>query len=157
MGICDAKTLYEAVESGQHIDQRCILNLIKQRSIEQFKVIMGSYKQLYGYEFMKFLKKEKCGAFGKSLHAVIKCIQFPEKHFSKQIRISLKNGNPQEVLIRTVVTRTGVDIKNINQVFSKKTGWSLESLIRNEFSGNYHADKHFELVGDFLVALIKFR
>ncbi|KAF3324318.1 annexin D7-like protein [Carex littledalei] len=154
MGICDAKTLYEAVESGQHMDQRCILNLIKQRSIEQLKVILGSYKQLYGYEFMKFLKKEKCGAFGKSLHTVIKCIQFPEKHFSKQIRISLRTGHLQEVLIQTVVTRAGVDIKNINQVFSKKTGWSLESLIRNEFSGSCYADNHFELVATRLFQVL---
>lgn len=104
---------------------------------------------------MKFLKKEKCGEFGKSLYAVIKCIQFPEKHFSKQIRISLKNGTARKVIIRTVVTRAGIDVKNINRVFSKKTGWSLESLIRNEFSGSSFSDKHFELVGDFLVALIK--
>ncbi|KAJ3705662.1 hypothetical protein LUZ61_009367 [Rhynchospora tenuis] len=155
VSICDAKILYEAVESGQYVDQRCILSLIKQRSTEQLKAILCSYKQLYGYEFMKFLKTEKCGEFGKSLHAVIKCIQFPEKHFAKQIRLSVKNGNAREVLIYTVVTRAGVDVKNVNQVFAKKTGWSLESLIRNEFSGSSHVDKYFEYVGDFLVALIK--
>ncbi|XP_038975873.1 annexin D7-like [Phoenix dactylifera] len=157
MAMCDAKTLYEAIESGKHIDQRSIILVISQSSTSQIKAILSSYKQLYGHEFMKFLKKEKCGDFGRQLRIVIRCIQFPEKHFAKQLRRKLKDGDAREVLIRTVVTRSEIDIKHINSAFTMKTGWTLESLVRNEFNSNScsNTDKVYSLAGDFLIALLK--
>ncbi|XP_019710109.1 annexin D8 isoform X2 [Elaeis guineensis] len=157
LAMCDAKTLYEAIESGKYIDQRCIILVISQRNTSQIKEILSSYKQLYGHEFLKFLKKEKCGDFGRQLRIVIRCIQFPEKHFAKQLRRKLKNGDAREVLLRTVVTRSEIDIKHINSAFAAKTGWTLESLVRNEFNGNScsNTDKVYSLAGDFLIALLK--
>ncbi|KAG1342408.1 putative inactive receptor kinase [Cocos nucifera] len=157
MAMCDAKTLYEAIESGKYIDQRCIILIISQRSTSQIKAILSSYKHLYGHEFMKFLKKEKCGDFGRQLRIVIRCIQFPEKHFAKQLQRKLKNGDAREVLIQTVVTRSEIDIKHINSAFATKTGWTLESLIRNEFNSNScsNTDEVYSLAGDFLIALLK--
>ncbi|XP_020082878.1 annexin D7-like isoform X2 [Ananas comosus] len=156
MAMCDAKTLYEAIESGKYIDQRCIILVLSQRSTDQIKAILSSYKQLYGREFTKFLKKEKCGEFGQLLRGVIQCIQFPEKHFAKQLRKRLKAGDAREVLIRTVVTRSEIDVRNINRVFTAKTGWTLESVIRNEFSNSSsYNDKLYYSVGDFLVALLE--
>ncbi|XP_073013688.1 annexin D6-like [Typha latifolia] len=157
MAMCDSKTLYEAIESGKYIDQRCITLLLKQRSSDQMKAILFSYKQLYGQEFSKFLKKDKCGEFGRQLRVAIRCIQFPEKHFAKQLRKTLKNSDACEVIIRTIVTRSAVDIKQINEAFTKKTGWTLETLIRNEFNNSSSQNDKvlYDLVGDILVALVK--
>ena len=85
MAMCDAKTLYEAIACGQYVHQKIIISIPSQRSTNQIKAILSSYKQLYGYEFMKFLKKDKCGEFGKQLRVVIRCIQSPEKQFAKQL------------------------------------------------------------------------
>ncbi|KAL0908556.1 hypothetical protein M5K25_023057 [Dendrobium thyrsiflorum] len=71
-------------------------------------------------------------------NSLIKTIQSPEKHFAKQLRRAMVTGDSQEVLIRMLVTRSGIDIKNIDSAFSEKTGWSLESLIRNEFNCSSH-------------------
>lgn len=152
MSICDAKTLYEAVGSGRYVDQKSILAVISQRSIDQIKAILSSYKQLYGYEFVKFLKKDRCGEFGEQLRRVIRCIQSPEKQLAKRLQSALKTGDTHETLIRMVVTRAaGTDIRRIDSAFAAKTGRSLESLIRNEFSSD---DAVYGSVADVLIALL---
>ncbi|XP_042515951.1 annexin D2-like isoform X2 [Macadamia integrifolia] len=154
MAMCDAKTLYEAMESGKSLDQKTMISLLSQRSTYQLKAILVSYKQLYGHEFSKSLKRNKCGQFGKDLSVVIKCIQYPVKYFVKQLRRTLHNGDSREVLIRIVITRSGVDIKEINTAFAAKTGWSIESLIRNMC--NNATDKAFGYIAEFLVGLLKY-
>ncbi|KAA8536471.1 hypothetical protein F0562_028949 [Nyssa sinensis] len=123
MAMCDAKTLYEAMESGK----------------------------LYGHEFVKSLKRSKCGQFGKELRIVIRCIQHPEKFFAKQLR--MKNGDVREMVIRIVITRANIDIKEISRTYAAKTGSSLETLVRKEFNNN--KDKASGIVADFLLGLIK--
>ncbi|XP_042495746.1 annexin D7-like [Macadamia integrifolia] len=160
MAMCDAKTLYEAMESGKSLDQKTMISLISQRGTEQLKAILVSYKQLYGHEFSKSLKRNKCGPFGKDLSLVIRCIQYPEKYFAKQLRRTLQNGYSQEVLIRIVITRSGIDIKEINNAFAAKTGWSLESLILRVFNhtvshnSNNTTAKATGFIAEFLVALL---
>ncbi|KAK9286681.1 hypothetical protein L1049_015082 [Liquidambar formosana] len=150
LAMCDAKTLYEAMESGKTIDQKTIISLISQRNTGQLKAILVSYKQLYGHEFSKALKGSKCGQFGKELRIIIRCIQHPEKFFAKQL---MKNGDAREILTRIVITRLGIDIKDINKAFAAKTGSSLDNLVRREFSNS--KDKSNGIVADFLVGLIK--
>lgn len=157
MAMCDAKTLYEAIESGKHVDQRSIISILSQRNTDQMRAILCSYKQLYGHDFMKFLKKDKCGAFGKQLRVVVRCIQSPEKQLAKRLRRALMNCDAREALIRIVVTRSEIDIKRINSAFTAKSRWSLDSLIRNEFNNNStsHTEGAYNLVGDVLIELLK--
>lgn len=152
MAMCDAKVLFEAIESGQSIDKKTIISLISLRSTGQLNAILLCYKQLYGPEFSKSLKREKCGAFGKELHTIITCVQRPEKYFVKQLQRALKNGNIRDALTRTIVTRSGINLKDINNAFTAKTGWSLESLVRSEFNST---DKSCSFVAEFLIALLK--
>ncbi|KAF8405988.1 hypothetical protein HHK36_008068 [Tetracentron sinense] len=158
MAMCDAKTLYEAMESGMYIDQKTIISLLSQRTTGQLKAIFASYKQLYGHEFSKSLKQNKCGQFGKELCIVIRCVQYPEKFFAKQLRTTLKYGDAREILTRIVVTRSEIDIKGINSVFAAKTGCSIATLVRREFNtsgSHYNNNKSDGLVAEFLVGLLK--
>lgn len=151
MAMCDAKTLYEAMESGKSIDHMTMISLISQRNTEQIKSILISYKQLYGCEFSKSLKRNICGQFGKELRIVMRSIQSPEKFFAKQIR--MRNSDLKEILIRIIITRSKIDIKDINDVFATKTGGCLENVVRREFSNS--KDKDNGIVADILVEMIK--
>lgn len=151
MAMCDAKTLYEAVETGKTIDQRSIVLIMSQRNTGQIKAILSSYRQLYGHEFSKAIKQSKCGQFGKELRVMIRCIQNPGKFFAKQLR--MKSGDGRELLIRVVVTRSGIDIKDINNAFTAKTGSSLENLVRREF--NNKDSKTNGIVAAILTGLIR--
>lgn len=158
MAMCDAKTLYEAVESGHSVDWKTIISILSDRNRGQIKEIFLSYKELYGHEFSKFLKCNKCGNFGKDLRFVIRGIQFPAKFFSKQLRGAMQRGDTKEVMARIVITRLEDDIKEINNVFAAKTGWSVGNLIRREFkdSGSQKNSNNV-LVAEFLLGLLKCR
>ncbi|XVE93110.1 hypothetical protein REPUB_Repub01dG0162100 [Reevesia pubescens] len=151
LAMCDAKTLYEALESGKNIDQKTITSVLSQRNNGQVRAILCSYKQLYGHEFGKSIKRSKCGQFGKELRVVIRCIQHPENFFTRQLM--MKNADGREVLIRTVITRSGIDLKGINKAFVAKTGSSLQNLAIQEF--NSSKDKTNDIVISFLFGLIK--
>lgn len=149
--MCDAKTLYEAVGSGRTVDQKTIVSVLSQRNIGQVKAILVSYKQLYGHEFSKSMKQSKCGQFGIEVRIVVRCMQNPEKFFAKQLR--MRNADAREILIRTVITRSEIDIKDINEAFAAKTGSSLQNLVRREF--NNSKDKSNEIAAGILIGLVK--
>ncbi|XP_027179894.1 annexin D7-like [Coffea eugenioides] len=157
MAMCDAKTLYEAVESGSSVDWKTIMSTFSSRNAEQIKAILLSYKELYGHEFSKFLKSNKCGNFGKDLRFVVRGIQSPAKFFSRQLRGAMQRGDTKEVMARIVVTRLDDDIKEINNVFAAKTGWSLGNLVKREFkdSGSQRNSSNV-LMAEFLLALLKY-
>ncbi|KAE8009160.1 hypothetical protein FH972_005612 [Carpinus fangiana] len=154
MAMCDAKTLYEAVESGRTVDQKTIISVLSQRNSGQIKAILVSYKQLYGQEFSKFMKQSKCGQFGKEVGIVIRCIQNPGKFFAKQLMMGMKSADDvREILIRSVITRSEIDVKDIDEAFAAKTGSSVENLVRGEFNRN--KDQNGEIVAAILIGLMK--
>ena len=65
----------------------------------------------------------------------------------------MKNADGREIQIQTVITRSGIDIKEINKAFVAKTGSSLENLVMREF--NSSKDKTNDIVVGILVGLIK--
>ncbi|XP_006826964.3 annexin D7 [Amborella trichopoda] len=157
MAMCDAKTIYEAMENGACLDTAAIISLLSGRSMEQLRSILQCYKELYGHDLSKSLRREKFEEFGKDLKRVIKCVEYPHKHFAKQLRKAWSNGQresnvmAQEGLIRIVVTRHEIDMEEIERAFCNKSGVSLEMAIHKEIK-----DKNREgLMGDFLLALLK--
>ncbi|KAH7860165.1 hypothetical protein Vadar_010105 [Vaccinium darrowii] len=153
MSLCDAKTLYEAMDCGNSVDWKTIMSLLTQRNTPQIKSILSAYKELYGHEFSKFLKSNKCGKFGTEMRIVIQGIQFPAKFFAKQLRGALQGGggggDGREILSRVVITRLETDVREISNVFAAKTGWSLGNFVRREFNSSYG------LVGEFLLGLLR--
>ncbi|PON39084.1 Annexin [Trema orientale] len=151
MAMCDAKTLYEAIESGKAVDEKTIISVLSQRNTGQLRAILDSYKQLYGSEFSRSIKQTKCGQFGKDLRIAIRCIRNPEKFFAKKLR--MKNADAREILIRIIVTRAEIDIKEINKVFMSKTGSSIENLVKREFDNK--KDNNNYMVSGILIRLIR--
>ncbi|XP_015696640.2 annexin A13-like [Oryza brachyantha] len=163
MAMCDAKTLYEAVESGRGVDRRSILQLLRHRSGDQLRAVLASYRRLYGQELARALKRKADGVGHRSgesfpgvFRAALRCAQRPERHFARAVRVALERGGgggaAREALVRAVVTRAGVDVRRVNQAFAAKTGWTLESVVRNEFAAGNADDG---LTGDLLVELLK--
>ncbi|XP_058185090.1 annexin Gh1-like [Rhododendron vialii] len=155
MAMCDAKTLYEAMETGNSVDWKTITSLLTQRNTPQIKSILSAYKELYGHEFSKFLKSNKCGKFGTEMRMVIQGIQFPGKFFAKQLRGALQSGGDgREILTRVVITRLEIDVREMSNVFAVKTGWSLGNFVRREFN-SAGGDKGYDFAGEFLLGLLR--
>ncbi|KAH9313713.1 hypothetical protein KI387_022340, partial [Taxus chinensis] len=103
---CDAKRLYDSGEGRIGINEGAIIKILSERNLDHLRVTFGYYKQLYGHDILKGLKKKTCGDFGPALRVIIKCIYFPAKYFAKVLHISLEGlGTRDEELTRIMVTR----------------------------------------------------
>jgi len=65
----------------------------------------------------------------------------------------MKSADARETLIRLVITRSEIDIKDIDKAFAAKTGSSIENLVRREFNG--HKDQTGGIVARILIGLMK--
>ncbi|KAF2915901.1 hypothetical protein DAI22_09g075500 [Oryza sativa Japonica Group] len=106
MAMCDAKTLYEAVEiSAARVDQRSVLQLLRHRSGDQLRAVLASYRRLYGQELARALKRKdgdtsgggggrrgESSSFPGILRAALRCAQLPERHFARAVRAALERG-----------------------------------------------------------------
>ncbi|XP_031493091.1 annexin Gh1-like [Nymphaea colorata] len=158
MGMCDAKILYEAIESGASTDQRTILSVLTRRNIEQLRTILHCYEQLYGHHISKFLKQKRHGEFGRTLSSVTRCISYPEKHYAKQlkdmwVKRRLATEPATDLMIRVVVAKSGVNIGEIRSAFSKKSGGTaLETAVRTLMSD---PDYHTRMVAEVFLKIVK--
>lgn len=142
---CDAKRLYGAREGRIGIDEGAIVKLLSERNLNHLRAAFGYYKQFYGHDILKALRRETSGKFEYALRIIIKCICYPAKYFSKVLRVSLDQLE-YEALTRVMVTRAEVDMEDIKAMYREKYGISLEQAICKQTSGSYR---------DFLLQLVR--
>lgn len=143
----DAKRLYETGEArSQAVDQAVILEIFSKRSIPQLKLTFSSYKQIYGHDYMKSLKKDNSTEFEDALKTVVECMCNPAKYYAKTLYASIKEtAKDKGALRRVLMSRAGADMDEISRFFKKKYGMELTEAIRESIpSGDYR---------DILIAL----
>lgn len=68
----------------------------------------------------------------------MKCLIFPEKHFSKVLRLAInKLGTDEGALTRVVATRAEVDMKSIKELYEKRNSMPLHKAIAGDTHGDY--------------------
>lgn len=133
---CDAKRLYGAREGRIGIDEGAIVKLLSDRNLNHLRAAFGYYKQFYGHDILKALRRETSGKFEYALRIIIKCICYSAKYFSKVLRISMDQSH-DAALTRVIVTRAEVDMEEIKATYREKYGISLEQAIYKQATGSY--------------------
>lgn len=68
----------------------------------------------------------------------MKCLIFPEKYFSKVLRLGInKLGTDEGAVTRVVATRAEVDMKSIKEVFEQRNTVPLDKAIAKDTHGDY--------------------
>jgi len=132
----DAKRLYGAREGRIGIDEGAIVKLLSDRNLNHLRAAFGYYKQFYGHDILKALRRETSGKFEYALRIIIKCICYSAKYFSKVLRISLDQSE-DAALTRVIVTRAEIDMEEIKATYREKYGISVEQAIYKQTSGSY--------------------
>eukprot|EP00246_Nothoceros_aenigmaticus_P013410 TRINITY_DN45_c0_g1_i1.p1 TRINITY_DN45_c0_g1~~TRINITY_DN45_c0_g1_i1.p1 ORF type:complete len:314 (+),score=46.04 TRINITY_DN45_c0_g1_i1:220-1161(+) len=133
----EARELYRAGEGRFGTHEDTFIRVLSTRSNAQLAATFGMYRQLYGHDFEKAVKRETSGQFRKSLRAVIRCV-YPATYFALALHKSMKGlGTDDNRLIRLVVTRAEVDMYYIKAEFLKRFGKTLENMISHDTSGAY--------------------
>ncbi|XP_057505693.1 uncharacterized protein LOC130788987 [Actinidia eriantha] len=147
---CDARRLYQTGEGRPGaIDEAVVLEILSKRSIPQLNLTFSSYKHIYGHDYTKSLKNGNYGVFEDALKVVVKCIYNPPKYYAQTLYGSIKGLTKDKGdLARVMMSRSEVDMDEIQRVFRKKYGMEVrEAMCERESnipSGDYR---------DFLVAL----
>ncbi|KAL3825649.1 hypothetical protein ACJIZ3_021678 [Penstemon smallii] len=145
---CDAKRLFQTGEGKLGaIDEAVVLEIFSKRSIAQLKLTFFFYKHIYGHSYTSFLKNGHFGEFEHTVRFVAKCISSPPKYYAKALYECLKGTTIDDGgLVRIIVSRSDVDMDEIEKLFEKKYGMELKNVICEVIQEENHRD--------FLVALV---
>lgn len=138
MAQADARDLCKAGEGRLGTDEDAIIYILSTRSSAQLNAAFNIYKQCYGHDIEKAMKRETSGDFEHALRAIVKCVHYPAKYFAKALYKSMKGlGTDDTTLIRVIVTRAEIDMQYIKAEFIRKYSKSLEEMISSDTSGSY--------------------
>jgi len=135
---CDAKTLYEAGEGRCGTDEETFIRIFSERSVAQLGVTFACYKQEYGHDIMKALKRETQKEFEEAVRVTVKSMYLPANYFAKVLHRGMKGLlNDESAIARVMVSRAEVDLKEIDVVYERKYKMSIVQALHQEISGHF--------------------
>lgn len=134
----DAKELLRAGELKFGTDESIFNSILVQRNIPQLRQIFEEYNNITGHTIETAIENEFSGDIKKGLLAIVKCVKNRPGFFAEQLYKSMKGmGTDDDRLIRLVVTRCEVDMKEIKEAFRHQYNKNLEEFISDDCSGHY--------------------
>ncbi|XP_055390275.1 annexin B11 isoform X1 [Condylostylus longicornis] len=144
----DARELLKAGELRVGTDESMFNMVLCQRNYQQLKLILNEYESITGHSLEKAIKREFSGDIQEGLLAICKCVTNKAEYFASRLHKSMAGlGTNDRQLIRVIITRSEIDMKDIKVTFEKMYGKSLKSWIKGDTSGDY---KHalYALIGE---------
>ncbi|KAM0951074.1 putative annexin [Dioscorea sansibarensis] len=139
----EALILHEAIKHKNY-NHEDIIRILTTRSKAQLNATFNRYKDEHAITITKALSADSANEFVSALYVTIKCIVSPLKYYEKLLRNAL-NKSDDDSLSRVIVTRAEKDLKEIKELYLKRTNITLEQAISKKESGNYRS---------FLLALL---
>uniref|UniRef100_H2SWN5 Annexin n=1 Tax=Takifugu rubripes TaxID=31033 RepID=H2SWN5_TAKRU len=134
----DAKDLFAAGEGKFGTDEETLIKIIGNRSEEHLRKVFDTYKKLYGSDIEDSIEGETTGNLENLLLAVLKCVRSVPDYFAEVLYKSMRRaGTDDSTLMRTMVSRSELDMLDIRASFQKKYGVSLYTTIQEDTSGDY--------------------
>ena len=134
----DLQELYEAGEGQWGTDESAFNKIFSIRSPAELRYLNNKYAEVAGKSLFSVIDSE----FGGDLAVLYKTILLaqanPPEYFAERIRKACVGGGTNDnLLIRVLVTRDEIDLKEINQVYKQKYNMTLREQIEDECSGEY--------------------
>ncbi|KAM8974321.1 annexin A2 [Pelodytes ibericus] len=134
----DARELYEAGVKKKGTDVGKWISIMTERSISHLQKVFERYKSYSPYDMQESIKKEVKGDLENAFLNLVQCIQNKPLYFADRLYESMKGkGTKDKILIRTMVSRSELDMLKIRCEFKKKYGKSLHHFIGQDTKGDY--------------------
>ncbi|KAI6675960.1 hypothetical protein NL676_036756 [Syzygium grande] len=131
----EAKILLNAIKSGEKKTQdEEVIRILTTRSKPHLKAVYKYYQEIGGSNLDEDLKSDS------RLEETVQCLCTPEKYFSQVLDLALRpdaDKSTKKAVTRVIVTRADVDVKEIDEEFSKMYGVHLSNKIEDTANGNY--------------------
>uniref|UniRef100_A0AC34Q5I2 Annexin n=1 Tax=Panagrolaimus sp. JU765 TaxID=591449 RepID=A0AC34Q5I2_9BILA len=143
----DARNLYRAGEQRLGTDESCFNAILASQNMYQLRMVFDEYQKVTKHSIEKAIETEFSGDIRDGLLAVVKSIRYRPAYFAELLNNSMRGfGTRDNDLIRLVVTRAEIDLRDIQQSYHQLYKTSLENAIAGDCSGAYK---------EGLIALVK--
>lgn len=134
----DAQRLYQAGEKRWGTDENTFNMILASQSYEQCRAVFDEYGRISKHDIEQAIKNEMSGDLSTGMLTIVRMIRSKHGYFADRLYYSMKGlGTDDRTLIRVVVTRAEVDMKQIKDEFQRRYGQGLEAFIRGDVSGDY--------------------
>jgi len=134
----DAKAIWEAGEKKLGTDESVFNQVLCTRSYPQLKAIFERYRALTGKGILDTIKREMSGDLRDGFTAIVNYCWDPKWYFAERLYLSMKGaGTNDKQLIRNIVSRSEIDLKDVSKSFQKQYGKPLSDFIKGDCSGDY--------------------
>ncbi|XP_076456172.1 annexin A6-like [Babylonia areolata] len=134
----DAKALFEAGEGKWGTDESRFNAILVSRSYPQLRATFEEYQKISKKDIEEVLKSEFSGDVLSGMKSIVRCVRNKFGHFARQLQKTMKGlGTDDDTLIRIIVSRCEIDLKNIKEEFQTLTGQTLDQYVTDDTSGDY--------------------
>ncbi|XP_072109245.1 annexin A3a isoform X2 [Mobula birostris] len=134
----DAEALFKAGEKRLGTDEIKFIEVLCLRSPSQLQMTFDEYKLITNKTMEDSIKSEMSGDLKKLMLSLVQCSRSTPAYFAERIHKSVKGvGTDERTLSRILVTRSEIDLLDIQDEYMKASGKSLYATIEDETSGDY--------------------
>eukprot|EP00051_Salpingoeca_urceolata_P001007 m.37936 g.37936 ORF g.37936 m.37936 type:complete len:1269 (+) comp11142_c0_seq3:271-4077(+) len=144
----DAANLYAAGEGRVGTKEAVFIEILTRRNYAQLRATFDHYAKLEDFDIEKSIKRETSGKFQNALRTLVKFAKDRRVLFATLINMAMQGtGTDERRLLRNIVVRSEIDLKDIAVEYHKLRGKSLGQAIRSEVRG-YFRKLLLEVLGD---------
>lgn len=134
----DLEDLYKAGEGTWGTDESVFNKIFALRSPSELRYINNEYFKCCDKNLKEVVESEFGGDMKKLLVTVLHSLLNPADFFATKIREATKEmGTNDSQLIRILVSRDEVDLKDIKHYYKERYGNTLYEVIKDECGGDY--------------------
>uniref|UniRef100_A0A7M5XH86 Annexin n=1 Tax=Clytia hemisphaerica TaxID=252671 RepID=A0A7M5XH86_9CNID len=134
----EAQDLFQAGEKKWGTDESRFNVILASRSFNQLKAIFDEYVKISQRDIMNSIDREMSGDIKAGMKCIVQCSRNPAVYFAERLWKSMKGaGTDDSLLIRIVVSRSEIDLKEIKTEFLNRYHKTLYKMIEGDCSGDY--------------------
>ncbi|XP_029468084.1 annexin A1-like [Rhinatrema bivittatum] len=134
----DARALYEAGEKRKGTDVPTFISILTTRSPQHLQRVFQRYAKYSQHDMSKALDLELKGDIENCLISIVKCAASKPAFFAERLNLAMKgSGTNNRALIRTMVSRSEIDMNEIKAHYKSLYGKPLRQAILDDTKGDY--------------------
>lgn len=134
----DANGIYAAGEKQLGTDEAAFNSVLCSRNYPQLRATFEKYKAIAKKDISQSIESEMSGHLKEGFLAIVHYVEDPHSYYAERLYKSMKGiGTDDCCLIRLIVTRSEVDLKDIAAAFLRKYKKQLREFVHDDCSGDY--------------------
>ncbi|PVD38915.1 hypothetical protein C0Q70_01540 [Pomacea canaliculata] len=134
----DAQKVYNAGERRWGTDENTFNMVLASQSYEQLRAVFDAYSRIANKDIEQAIQSEMSGDLATGMLTIVRMIRNKHGYFADRLYHSMKGmGTDDRTLIRIIVSRCEVDMKQIKLEFQRRYGQTLDAFVRDDISGDY--------------------